>query len=62
MVVLTNFVIITQVKKINGKKSEYLKKISRDNARPREFYRQCKVAKEWGQVGCFYHVPVFKFQ
>ena len=25
MAVLTNFVIITQVKKINGKKSEYLK-------------------------------------
>ena len=27
MAVSTNFVIITQVKKINGKKSEYLKKI-----------------------------------
>ena len=35
--VLTNFVIITQVKKINGKKSESLKKFSRDDERPREF-------------------------
>ena len=62
MAVLMNFVIITQVKKINGKKSEYLKFFSRDDARPGEFCRQCKVVKEWGQVGCFYHVPVFKFQ
>ena len=62
MAVLMNFVIITQVKKINEKKSEYLKFFSRDNAQPREFCQQCKVAKEWGQVGYFYHVPVFKFQ
>ena len=60
MAVLMNFVIITQVKKINGKKSEYLKFFSRDDMRPRKFCRQCKVVKEWGQVGCFYHV--FKFQ
>ena len=32
MAILTNFVIITQVKKINGKKSEYLKFFSRDDA------------------------------
>ena len=24
--------------------------------------RQCEVAKEWGKDGCFYHIPIFKYQ